>query len=128
MEVHPEQARPCILLVEDDTALRRALQLLLHGRGYEVRGYATGARALAASARVAPVCLVTDHCLTDMTSDELLSRLRAAGCGCPAILITADAAADRGDDVRWSPFQAVHRKPLAEHRLLASVDRAVGRK
>lgn len=128
MEAHPDQERPCILLVEDDAALRRALQLLLHGRGYEVRGYATGMRALAASARIAPVCLVTDHCVADMTTDELLSKLRAAGCACPAILINADEAPDGVDDARWSPFQSVHRKPLTEHRLLASVDRAVGRK
>ena len=94
MEAHPDQERPCILLVEDDAALRRALQLLLQGRGYEVRSYATGSGALSAWARIAPVCLVTDYRMPDMTSDELLSRLRAVGCACPAILKPPLASAD----------------------------------
>ncbi|AHE55819.1 response regulator [Sphingomonas sanxanigenens] len=119
-------ARPRILLVEDDSAVRRSIQLMLHAHGYDVRAYASGALALADPAATEAACLVTGYRMAGMTGSELLRGLRAAGWLRPAILITAL----RGDDPRdagGARFDDILEKPLLDRRLLACVDRATGR-
>lgn len=119
--------RPSVLLVEDDSAVRRSIQLMLQARGYEVRAFASGVAALADPAVGEAACLITDYRMIDMSGAELLRGLRVAGWRRPAILITAyrrDAVA-LGDD--GTQFDEVFEKPLLDHRLLAYVDRATGR-
>ena len=126
MDSNAQPARTRILLVEDDSAVRRSIQLLLHARGYDVRAYASGALALADPAATEAACLVTDYRMAGMTGSELLRGLRAAGWLRPAILITAH----RSDYVRETEdarFDDVLEKPLLDRRLLACVDRATGR-
>ncbi|HQR88626.1 MAG TPA: response regulator, partial [Caulobacter sp.] len=55
------EGRARLLLVEDDPGVRRSLQLLLHGRGFEVRAYASGLALLADPTALDAVCLVSDY-------------------------------------------------------------------
>jgi FixJ family two-component response regulator len=119
--------RPRILLVEDDNGVRRSLQLMLQARGYDVRAFSSGALALADPGSISAACLVTDYRMAGMDGLELLCGLRAAGWSQPAILITghrADYIAASEDKDR---FIEILEKPLLDHRLLATVDRATGR-
>lgn len=126
MESNAQPARPRILLVEDDSAVRRSIQLMLHARGYDVRAYASGALALADPAATEAACLVTDYRMAGMTGSDLLRGLRAAGWLRPAILITAHRS-DYVRDADDARFDDVLEKPLLDRRLLACVDRATGR-
>lgn len=127
MNVPAQGARPQVLLVEDDSGVRRSIQLMLQARGYDVRAFSSGALALADPSAADAACLVTDYRMEGMDGLELLRGLRAAGWSRPAILITAhraDYIAASDDKAR---FEDVLEKPLLNHRLLACVDRATGR-
>jgi len=97
---------PCILLVEDDAALRLVCRVNLELDGFRVREAADldGARAAAAEERPAVVFL--DLHLGAGFSDELLDELRAAGM--PVVLLsgTVDVASyeDRATAVMPKPF------------------------
>lgn len=127
MHAQAQMERPRVLLVEDESSVRRSIQLMLQANGYDVRAFASGALALADPAAVQAACLVTEYRMADMDGVELLRRLRSAGWRRPAILITAYRAEtfETGEDA--ARFDAVLEKPLLPHRLLSSVDRATGR-
>jgi FixJ family two-component response regulator len=119
--------RPRVLLVEDDSGVRRSIQLLLQARGYDVKAFSSAAQALADPASTDAACLVTDYRMDSMDGAELLRKLRATGWSRPAFLITAfrpGFLAAREDE---SCFDAILEKPLLDHRLLAYIDCATGR-
>ncbi len=57
--------RPRILIVEDDAGMRRSMQLLLQGRGFDVRAYAAADPMLLDEQLTEAVCLVIDYLLGD---------------------------------------------------------------
>ena len=121
-----EPERPRILLVEDDSAVRRSIQLILQARGYDVRAFASGALALADPSAIEAACLVTDYRMAGMSGLDLLRGLRAVGWRRPAILITAHRS-DYIEDSESALFDEILEKPLLDRRLCACVDRATGR-
>lgn len=112
-----------IVIVEDDPAVRRSLQMLLLANGHEVRTHASGAALLADKRPDAPDCLITDYRLSGMDGIALLQTLRAQGWECPAILITAFASAPLRDSAIAAGFQLVFEKPLRQHALADAVAR-----
>jgi len=111
-----------VILIEDDDALRRSLQLLLIGQGYHVLAFSQPEAAIASSASLAAACLVIDYVLPRHNGIETLRMFRAKGWQGRAVLITAfhspglqDAAADAG-------FAAVLPKPFRTDDL----SRAIG--
>lgn len=121
-----EPERPRVLLVEDDSAVRRSIQLILQARGYDVRAFSSGALALADPSAIEAACLVTDYRMAGMSGLDLLRGLRAVGWRRPAILITAHRA-DSIEDMARALFDEILEKPLLDRRLCACVDRATGR-
>lgn len=121
-----EPERPRILLVEDDSTVRRSIQLMLQASGYEVRAFSSAALALADPTAVSAACLVTDSRMAGMSGIELLRALRAAGWQRPAILIAAHPG-DIEADAQDAHFDEILEEPLIERRLIASVNRATSR-
>lgn len=117
--------RPRILVVEDDAGVRRSLQLLLRGRGYDVRAYATGRQMLADPSLDDAVCLITDYRMDDMNGLDILRDLRARGWYKPAILITAFHGTDLVSMARNAGFEDVLEKPLQDRVLVAAIDRSL---
>src|SRR3954466_4862503 len=68
-----------IVIVEDDARVRRSLQLLLTGQGFEVRAYPS-ARGLGSDPEAPKSdCLVADLIMPDSDGLALLRQLRHAG-------------------------------------------------
>ena len=67
-----------ILLVDDNADMLESLQILLETMGFEARGAADGASALAEAARFEPDVAVIDISLPDISGLELAGRLRAS--------------------------------------------------
>lgn len=108
---------PRILIVEDDAAVRRALQLMLVALGYDVRAYASG-MGLAADAEVLRSdCLVVDLVMPDIDGLELLHQLRGQGWSGPAILISGHLTVEWEAKARSNGFAAVLEKPISHHAL-----------
>jgi PAS domain S-box-containing protein len=96
-EAAPARPResPCVLLVEDDAAVRDATGLLLRLEGYEVRPAGSLAEALECIGGGARIDLIiTDYHLGGaQTGTDVIARARARlGEGLPAVLITGDTS------------------------------------
>ena len=115
--------RPKILLAEDDPGVRRSLQLLLQGRGYDVRSYASGAALLADRTARNAACFVSDYAMPDIDGIALLRELRADGWGGPAVLITAYPSRRLEEQAAIEGFAVVMEKPLLDQVLTDTIAR-----
>ncbi len=100
-----------VLIVEDEPALLRALQINLRARGYEVTASIAGREALVEAARRPPDAVLLDLGLPDMDGIEVIRELRTWSAA-PVIVLSGRAgsgdkigALDAGaDDYVIKPF------------------------
>lgn len=111
-------ARPILLLVEDDDGVRRGLQLLLSGQGFDVHAFASARAALNDPAIQTARCLVSDYVLADSDGLELITALRARGWHGTAVLITAFASPDLRAAALAAGFAAMLDKPFRDADLV----------
>ncbi len=116
-------ARPRILLVEDDDAVRRSLQLLLVSRGYDVRAYRSGHGLAEDPEALMAVCLVADLIMPESDALQLLHDLRGAGWHGPAILISGHLTDEWASQAKAAGYDAVLPKPLGETMLVGWIGR-----
>ena len=108
-----------ILVVDDDRAIRDALDRALRFHGYEVAVAADGLEALRAVASEAPDAIVLDVGMPGPDGFAVARRLRGEGEGTPILMLTArDAVPDRvhGLDAGADDYLV---KPFALEELLA---------
>jgi FixJ family two-component response regulator len=122
----PDRA-PIVHVVDDDERGLQALVRLLQTRGFDARGYRSGAAFLAARSGEGPACLVLDVGLPGLGGEELQATLTRAGDAMPVVFLTG-----RGDiamSVRAMKAGAVDflTKPVRSEALLAAIDAAIGR-
>lgn len=115
----PSEDRPLVVLVEDDDPVRRALQLLLSGRGYRVRAFASAASALADPIALEAELLIADFMLPESDGVALLRGFHARGWQGHAILVTAFPSNELRRSAETAGFAAVMEKPLRQEALLA---------
>ena len=119
--------RPRVLLVEDDAPVRRALQLLLVGEGYDVRAYRSAVGLAQDPEALRSSCLVADLMMPEKDALQLLQDLRSAGWTGPAILISGYLNEARIALAQSTGFQVALPKPIAEKMLARSVAQLIGR-
>jgi two-component system response regulator MprA len=108
-----------ILVVDDEPAVRNAVDRALRLEGYDTELAADGQEALDALADAAPDALVLDLLMPRVDGLEVCRRLRAAGDRTPVLVLTArDAVPDRvrGLDAGADDYLV---KPFALEELLA---------
>ncbi|HLT09211.1 MAG TPA: response regulator, partial [Micromonosporaceae bacterium] len=106
------QARPRLLVVEDDPNIVELLSASLRFAGFEVTAATNGAEAVAAARQVRPDLVVLDVMLPDLDGFEVIRRMRDGGVRTPVVFLTArDATEDKirgltlgGDDYVTKPF------------------------
>ncbi|MDP3749019.1 MAG: response regulator [Phenylobacterium sp.] len=112
--------RPRVLLVDDDAALRAALQFALQLDGLSVETFASAEDLLQRADVADASCLVLDQNLPGMTGLDLLGVLRRGDATIPAVLITTHPAADLRRKAKAADVEIVE-KPLLSDALLRSV-------
>jgi two-component system response regulator MprA len=108
-----------ILVVDDDSLIRRMLERTLVAEGYAVTAAPDGGAALAAIERSVPDLLVLDVRMPGIDGLGVCRRVRAGGLAVPILLLTArDAVSDRveGLDAGADDYLV---KPFATEELLA---------
>jgi two-component system KDP operon response regulator KdpE len=80
-----------VLVVDDEPAILRALDVNLRARGYHVQVASTGTQAIALAARGHPDAVVLDLGLPDMPGVDVIRALRA-GSNVPIIVLSARTA------------------------------------
>jgi two-component system OmpR family response regulator len=106
------QARPRLLVVEDDPNIVELLSASLRFAGFEVSAATNGAEALASARESHPDLVVLDVMLPDLDGFEVIRRMRDGGVRTPVVFLTArDATDDKirgltlgGDDYVTKPF------------------------
>ncbi len=102
-------AKPIIIVIDDDPSILRALRRLVAGAGFDVRTFDRPSTLLKSDLPTAGACLVVDIDLPEMNGVELCATLAASGCKLPVILITAHTDEETrrlADDAH--PFYSAH--------------------
>jgi two-component system response regulator MprA len=109
------------LVVDDEPAVRQAIERALRFEGYETETAADGSSALAAHAERPADAIVLDLMMPRMDGLEVCRRIRKAGDRTPVLMLTARAAIDErveGLDAGADDYMV---KPFALEELLARV-------
>jgi len=81
--------KPCILVVDDDDALRELITLRLEANGFKVEAVDSGETALAQLARTRPDAVLTDMQMAGMDGMALFRAIHARDPALPVIVLTA---------------------------------------
>lgn len=112
----------CVLVVDNDTSVLRAMEALLSGWNCRVLPARTPVEAGAAAAKQRPDLIVLDYHLDDgVTGLDVLAALRARTGQVSAIVITADHSEAVRTAVQAADCHLLHKplKPLALRALMA---------
>jgi signal transduction histidine kinase/ActR/RegA family two-component response regulator len=117
-----------ILVVDDDTLVREAMETLFKQWGCEVASAANGEQAIAQAAHLTrtPDAIVCDYRLPEgETGIEVIRRLHARfGAAVPAALVTGDTAPERLREAQAGGYTLLH-KPLQPAKLRALLEHLV---
>jgi DNA-binding response OmpR family regulator len=111
---------PRVLLVDDDPAILRLLEVNFRMEGFDVDSAGHGEGALAAAAAATPDIVVLDLMLPGMDGRQILAGLRSqpATADVPVVLLTARAR----DDASIAGEDGVYiQKPFDAAELVATV-------
>jgi two-component system, LuxR family, response regulator FixJ len=82
-------ARPVVIVVDDDPAVRNSLRFSLEVEGFTVREFSGGAELLKDAERCGAGCLVIDEQMPGMTGLEAVARLHERDIAVPTILMAS---------------------------------------
>ncbi|MEO8347228.1 MAG: response regulator [Betaproteobacteria bacterium] len=87
-----------IAIVDDDDAMRRSIERVLHALGYATESFASSEAFLASGAHARVKGVILDIHLSGISGIELQRRMRLSGSTLPVIFITAyDEPATRAE-------------------------------
>ena len=120
-----EQATVCV--IDDDEAVRTALEFLVESHGLRARTFATAEAFLASAPQACTYgdCLVLDLHMPRINGAELQEMLDREGCALPTVVLTGrphDALARRAVA---AGARAVVRKPFDPRHLMAEIRAAL---
>jgi FixJ family two-component response regulator len=112
---------PLITVVDDDAAIREAVQSLLRSVGLRAEGFASAPDFLQSDQLPDTACLIVDVRMPGMSGLELQQRLTTAQCPLPILFITAHGdAATRARALRAGAVGVLD-KPFSDEVLLRAV-------
>ena len=120
------EAEPTVHIVDDDGAVRRSLECVLHAAGFKSMAYETAVSFLDAAPGVSAGCVLLDVRMPEMGGLELQARLNRLGSPLPVIVMTGRGEVE--DAVRAMKAGAVDfiEKPFDDERLLVAIGEALG--
>jgi FixJ family two-component response regulator len=116
---------PAICIVDDDDAVRHALQRMLRAHGFAISIFASGEEFLNSAAARQAACLILDVRMAGMTGLDLHRLLTAQGCRIPTILITACPTQGERERAIAAGITSYLAKPFSEDELLRDVRSAL---
>ena len=115
----------CTHIIDDDEAIRDALEWLFKTRGVSCRTWPSGERFLAACQPDWRGCIVLDVRMQDMSGLECFDLLLARGCQLPVIFITGHGDVPMAvSALKKGAFHFIE-KPFNDHDLVDLVEKAL---
>lgn len=122
--MHSEQARPCIVVVDDEPYVPRVLDLKFRQAGWRTVIARNGAEGLAAVQRERPDVLITDISMPGMTGDQLCREAQRHRDTNPFLIIVVTSRTER--DLRgWTddiPDLHFLEKPVSPRAVMRTVE------
>jgi len=125
--IRPEVGRHRILVVDDESAVRDAIKMLLSFEGHDVETAGSGPDALALIQKEQFDLILTDYAMPAMTGEELATAIKAARPKQPVGMITAYAGLLQGSGNPLMGVDFLLSKPFLLTDLRAAVARVVPR-
>jgi FixJ family two-component response regulator len=116
---------PLITVVDDDAAIREAVQSLLRSVGLRAEGFASAQDFLQSGHLPDTACLIVDVRMPCMSGLELQQQLTTAHCPLPILFITAHGDAATRARALSAGAVAFLDKPFSEEGLLRAVQAAL---
>jgi two-component system KDP operon response regulator KdpE len=116
--------RPVILIVEDESPMRRVLSVALRGQGYDTDEAENAAAGLAALSLRTPQAILMDIGLPDVDGVTLTSRIRRI-TGVPIVVISARSEERQQISALDAGANDYVVKPFREGELLARIRAAI---
>jgi FixJ family two-component response regulator len=113
--------KPLISIVDDDKAVRDALQRMLQTHGFATAVFASAEQFLSRPKPHSGSCLILDVRMPEMTGLALHDYLISTGCRIPTILITACPTSGERRRAIASGVASYLAKPLSEQALLDTI-------
>ncbi len=117
--------KPVILVVDDDTSLRRVLEYNLTAAGYSVIAASSGEEGLTLYTRNRPSLVITDMNMPGMSGMQLLASIKERSPETLVILITAFGSVDMAVEAMKAGAYDYITKPFNRDELLLTVAKAL---
>jgi len=114
-----------VIVVDDDTSVRRALRRQLQILGFNVMDFQSAEEFLASESPTGDACLLLDVYMPGMTGIELCRNLSASGRHLPTILISGRDDDQTRQMMRKANPIASLLKPFDEKELLSAIRKAL---
>jgi FixJ family two-component response regulator len=118
--------RKLVLIVDDDQAVRDALQFALRLEGLRVHVHNGGAALLADPDLNRAGCVIMDDRMVGMDGFALLSKLQAGNFDVPAIMLTSHATPGMRARADAVGVRKVLEKPLLDNVLVENIRSILG--
>ncbi|WP_025858192.1 response regulator transcription factor [Pseudomonas sp. CHM02] len=115
-----------VAIVDDDEAVRMALDGLLRANGYSVRLYANADTFLRSDGLLTTACLISDIQMPGLTGIQLYETLHARGIAVPVIFITGYPGPPPAIDPALPAPIAFFPKPFSCAQLMACLSDVLG--
>ena len=120
-------AERVVHIVDDSTAVLRALERLLNTANFTVKCYETPKAFLEAAKRSSEGCVILDLRMPGLDGLQVQARLREMGNRLPVIFLTAYGDVKVAVQAMKAGAVDFVEKPIADKALFAAVDRALER-
>ncbi|MFC0402152.1 response regulator transcription factor [Paraburkholderia rhizosphaerae] len=114
-----------IVVIDDDTSVREAVENLIASLGLPVRSYSSAEQFLAASDLDSVDCVVTDIQMQGMSGMQLQNYLCAIRCRAPVILMTAYFDENARREAMARGAAAYLGKPFNSAELIGHIERVL---
>lgn len=121
------KAKCLIRTVDDNPAMREALEFMLTAEGWHVKTYENGRAFLTDDAPSTPGCAILDVRMPGMSRLELQQEMNVRGYALPVIFLTGNGDIDMAVGAMRDGAVDFVQKPVRQERLLKAIARAVTR-
>ncbi len=118
-------AERTVHVVDDDSAVRRSLERLLHSAGFETESYATPQNFLEAAPGFAGGCILLDVRMPVMDGLEVQGRLHDLGITLPVIVMTGQSDVRTAVQAMKAGAVDFIEKPFDDEDLLGAIEAAL---
>lgn len=124
-ELRKKESTATVIVVDDDTSIRRALQTQLQIFGFNVLVFSSAEEMLASEWPASNACLLLDVYMPRTSGIELCQQLAASGWKLPAILMSGRDDQHTRHIMREAKPMASLFKPFDERTLLRAIRKAL---